>query len=227
MNTEDLKGEHYPVDQGGFLLEFDTWDEGFVRASAPALKIRELGDDHWKVISYIRTFYRETGHCPLVYQTCRANGLSHRELEALFPTGYLRGACRLAGLSTQAAYPPFAETYRYRDVRPAAPGVSDPGKSYHIDAFGFLLDPSTWDRGFAHLKAFEMKLPGGLREDHWRVMDYLREEFHRTASVPTVIETCKALGLELGDLEELFPDGYNRGAVKMAGLRPDSLPRTP
>jgi len=227
MNTNDVTGAGYPVDQGGFLLEFDTWDEGFVRATAPTLGMEDLSDEHWKVISYIRTFFREVGHCPLVYQTCRANGLRLLELQALFPAGYLRGACRLAGISTRAAYPPFADIYRYREIRPGGPEESVPDKTYHIDAFGFLLDPSTWDRGFAHLKAFEMKLPGGLGEDHWRVLDHLREEYHRTGSVPTVLQTCNALSLGLDDLEELFPDGYNRGAVKMAGLRPQIVPRNP
>jgi tRNA 2-thiouridine synthesizing protein E len=227
MSTENVTGAGYPVDQSGFLVEFDAWDEGFVKATAPSLKIQELRDEHWSVISYIRTFYRETGHCPLVYQTCRGNGLSHRELEALFPTGYLRGACRLAGVSTRAAYPPFAETYRYREIPPEVPEEGDKDRAYHIDAFGFLLDPSTWDRGFARLKAFEMKLPGGLGEGHWRVLDYLRGEFERAGSVPTVIQTCNTLGLELDDLEALFPDGYNRGAVKIAGLRPESLPGVP
>lgn len=223
MSTEDVSGAGYPVDQGGFLLDFGMWDEGWVRATAPSLKIQDLTDEHWSVISYIRTFYQQVGHCPLVYQTCRANGLRLRGLEALFPTGYLRGACRLAGIPTRAAYPPFAETYRYRELPPTAPEVSGPAKSYHIDAFGFLLDESTWDRGFAHLKAFEMKLPGGLGEGHWRVLEFLRGEFDRTASLPTVIQTCNALGHELDDLEALFPDGYNRGAVKMAGLRPAVL----
>jgi sulfur relay (sulfurtransferase) DsrC/TusE family protein len=37
--------------------------------------------------------------------------------------------------------------------------------------------------------------------------------------VPTVYETFVANSLELEDLERLFPDGYQRDAVKLAGLR--------
>ena len=37
--------------------------------------------------------------------------------------------------------------------------------------------------------------------------------------VPTVYEACADNGLELEDLEQLFSDGYHRGAVKLAGLR--------
>ncbi len=223
MSTKTKVRVDYPVDQGGFLLDFDTWDEGFVRSTAPTLKIEELTDAHWKVISYIRTFYREVGHCPLVYQTCRANDLRLRGLEALFPEGYLRGACRLAGIPTAAAYPPWSQMAHYRELPPIAPRDGVVERTYVIDGLGFLLDPAAWDRGFAHLKAFEMKVPGDLGDGHWRVIDYLRGEFHRTASIPTVIQTCNALGLELDDLERLFPDGYNRGAVKMAGLKPAPL----
>jgi tRNA 2-thiouridine synthesizing protein E len=34
-----------------------------------------------------------------------------------------------------------------------------------------------------------------------------------------VIETCEATDLDIAELERLFPDGYHRGAVKIAGLR--------
>jgi len=40
-----------------------------------------------------------------------------------------------------------------------------------------------------------------------------------TGLVPTLYETCTASDLELEDLERLFPDGYQRGVVKIAGLR--------
>ncbi len=47
-----------------------------------------------------------------------------------------------------------------------------------------------------------------------RVRDYFDE--HRNS--PTVYETCSITGLSLDDLHELFPDGYRRGACRMAGL---------
>ena len=41
----------------------------------------------------------------------------------------------------------------------------------------------------------------------------------RAGRVATLFETCDALNLDIGELEELFPTGYHRGAVKIAGLR--------
>ena len=32
-------------------------------------------------------------------------------------------------------------------------------------------------------------------------------------------ETCEANDIDIDELEQLFPDGYHRGAVKIAGLR--------
>jgi tRNA 2-thiouridine synthesizing protein E len=59
----------------------------------------------------------------------------------------------------------------------------------------------------------------GLSEEHWRVLRYLRAEHAKTNEVPTVYSVCDALGLTLDDLARLFPTGYHRGAVKLAGLR--------
>jgi tRNA 2-thiouridine synthesizing protein E len=205
----------YPVDEIGFLQDSDDWDEAFAEGMAPQIDIRlPLADAHWNVVRFIREYCQTTGRCPLVYQTCRANGLSLRALKELFPTGYLRGACKAAGL-----------TYREADLSTALlrAGVRDrspitEGKSYKVDVRGFLLDPSEWDEVFAVRLAQDLKMEAGLQDAHWKVIRYLREAFRETAEVPTVYATCETLGLELGGLEALFPDGYHRGAVRIAGL---------
>ena len=64
-----------------------------------------LTELHWSVIRYIRNSVETSGRCPTIARTCKAVGLHLRELEALFPAGYLHGACRLAGLTFQERYP--------------------------------------------------------------------------------------------------------------------------
>jgi tRNA 2-thiouridine synthesizing protein E len=65
-----------------------------------------------------------------------------------------------------------------------------------------------------------MKVPGGrLSDDHWRIIKYLRQHHAKTGEVPTVYRTCEDNNVELDQLEQLFPDGYHRGLVKIAGLR--------
>ena len=92
-------------------------------------------------------------------------------------------------------------------------------KVYRVDVFGFLVDSGDWDEDFAVAKALEMKVPGGLTKKHRKVIKYLRDSFEKEKIVPTVIECCEANDIGLDDLEKLFPDGYQGGAVKMAGLR--------
>lgn len=45
------------------------------------------------------------------------------------------------------------------------------------------------------------------------------EIYEEHKRVPTVYVTCEDTGVELDLLERLFPDGYHRGLVKIAGLR--------
>ncbi|RJP16610.1 MAG: sulfurtransferase TusE [Candidatus Abyssobacteria bacterium SURF_5] len=107
MKTVTYGKRKYQVDEGGFLLNRDGWDEFFSEGLAPDLKIPLLTKEHWQVIHFIRKTCRQEGRCPLVYETCRANDLRLKDLQRLFPTGYQRGACKLAGITYRDAYPEY------------------------------------------------------------------------------------------------------------------------
>jgi tRNA 2-thiouridine synthesizing protein E len=92
-------------------------------------------------------------------------------------------------------------------------------RTYHVDIRGFLVDHSEWDEEYAVYKSQEMKMPQGLTEEHWKIIAFLRKRFEKDGKVPTVYETCEANQMDIEALERLFPDGYHRGAVKIAGLR--------
>jgi len=221
VGAVSYNGKSYDLDDQGFLQDYDKWDEDFAVGIAPEAKVENgLGDDHWSVIRFIRNEFEQSGECPLVYSTCRANGISPQELKSLFPAGYTRGACRLAGISYRDRFMDYyGETLPGRKAKTgtAAPaGTTD--KVYRVDAFGFLVDPSEWDEDFAHNKAREMKLPGGLNDRRHEIVQYLRRAHGKTETVPSVSECCETLGIELDEMERLFPDGYVRGAVKIAGL---------
>lgn len=213
------KDKGYEVDAKGFLLNFADWDENFAEGMASEVKIsRGLSKEHWNVIYSIRSAYREMGRCPLVYETCRLNALRLKELEKLFPVGYRRGACKLAGISyamggvglphDPASSPDtmsFMESY---------------SKTYEIDLCGFLMNPDQWDEHYAIYRAYDMKINDGkLTDKHWQIIRFLRKSYEENKKVPTVYETCTANRIDLEELEQLFPDGYHRGAVKLAGLR--------
>jgi len=204
----------YEVDSSGFLLDPRSWDEGFATGMAAKLGIPGgLTDAHWKALRFIRSTFELTGRCPLIYETCRANKLTLGGLRKLFPQGYLRGACRLAGVTYREGVSMF-----WPSSVPESPPL-ETDKVYRIDARGFLVDPSEWDEDYARRRADDLKMRGGLSDRHWSVLRFLRERHAATGVVPTVYETCEAHGMELDVLESLFPDGYHRGAVRLAGLR--------
>ena len=226
-NTVEFKGRTYRVDPLGCLADLRDWDEGFAEGMAPRVGITGgLTDEHWQVIRFLRRAAAESGRHPLIYQTCKANALHLKDLKRLFPSGYLRGACTLAGLN-------YDEGYCNEAALLAAhlPGdaPSPAGKTYRVDARGYLVDDAEWDERFALCKAVELGLQGPFTDRHWRVVRFLRDAFARRGRVPTVYETCESNAIGLEDLEALFPSGYHRGAVKIAGLRaaaPDFGPRT-
>ena len=222
MGIFSYNNKDYDVDTSGFLADQTQWDEGFAEGMALEMNIDGgLTDSHWKVIRFIRSEFEKSGECPLVFSTCRASGVSPKDLKSLFPAGYTKGACRLAGLSYRDRFMDYyGENLSRRKVRSrAATPSADTHKVYRVDAFGFLVDPSEWDEEFAVNKAREMKMPGGLSETHEQVIQYLRRTNASQEAVPSVSECCDALGMGMEEIERLFPDGYVRGALKIAGLR--------
>jgi tRNA 2-thiouridine synthesizing protein E len=215
MANVTINGKTYEIGLEGFLVKSDDWDENFAEGMAPKVGIeRGLTQAHWDVIYFIRDTLQKQGACPLVYQTCKMNRLHLKELKNLFPTGYLRGACKLAGVTYRHGSLGYAQ--EFVDAGEIAESRE---KTYTVDARGFLVRPQDWDEQFAMFKAYEMKMPEKLGDGHWQVIHYLRNAHKLTGKVPTVYETCDANHIELEELERLFPDGYHRGAIKIAGLR--------
>ena len=98
MGAFQYNGQEYEVDQKNYLLDINQWESNFAQGMALQLGVASLTSEHWNVINFIHNTYKETGRCPRVYQACEAAGLRLQELKRLFPTGYLRGACKIAGL---------------------------------------------------------------------------------------------------------------------------------
>jgi len=92
------------VNQEGYLVNFDDWDEDTAKALAEADRL-ELSDCHWITINFMRDFYREYEVPPpprVVMKTIgdkiNALGCTNKTLEQTFPLGGCKQACRLAGL---------------------------------------------------------------------------------------------------------------------------------
>lgn len=92
-------------------------------------------------------------------------------------------------------------------------------KTDTVDTEEFLSDFNEWDEGFAGGMAPKVGIISDLSEDHWKIIHFIHDTFKKTGKCPLVYETCDANSIELDELEMLFPDGYHRGAIKIAGPR--------
>jgi len=217
MQHFSYKDTTYQIDDQGFLLDPNFWDVNFAEGTAKECGIDHLTKEHWDAINTLRELYQENGTCPTVFATCKATGLRPREMKVLFPTGYHRSLCRIAGVDYLLN--------RLPDNSHALLAAADlkalsGNKHYKIDVHGFLIDFDNWDPYYAMHRALDMKIPQReLGDGHWGVIYYLRDAFKREKRIPTFYETCEDCQLELEELEALFPDGYHRGALKIAGLR--------
>jgi tRNA 2-thiouridine synthesizing protein E len=212
LKTFEFRGKVYEVDEDDFLVHPNEWDKNFAEGMALRNGITgSLTQAHWDLLWFVREFFLETGKCPMVHKACKAQNLRLADLQRLFPTGYRRGACKLAGLC-----------YDPEDINlgcsPKAAALVSTSLVYRVDVRGFLIDPAEWNVDFAVNKWEEIKMPGPLTEKHWQIIYYLRSRFNKTGKIPTIYETCGDNNMEIEEFGELFPDGYHRGAVKVAGL---------
>jgi tRNA 2-thiouridine synthesizing protein E len=97
------------------------------------------------------------------------------------------------------------------------------GKVLETDEEGYLANLSDWEPDVAEIMA---KLDDcELTENHWEVINFLREYYSEYQIAPAVRVLTKAIGKKLGAdkgnskyLYELFPYGPAKQACKYAGL---------
>jgi tRNA 2-thiouridine synthesizing protein E len=87
------------VDEDGFMANPDEWNERVALALASTEGITELTSDHWKVINYLRDYYKQYGIAPMIRKLCKETGFTLKQIYDLFPSGPAKGACKVAGLA--------------------------------------------------------------------------------------------------------------------------------
>lgn len=102
MPTVNIAGREIELDEDGFLINHEDWTEDVARFFAAAEGIREMNEDHWKVIRYLRDYYIQFQIAPMIRKICQETGFSLKYIYELFPSGPARGACKLAGLPKPA-----------------------------------------------------------------------------------------------------------------------------
>ncbi len=91
------------------------------------------------------------------------------------------------------------------------------GKMIEIDEDGFIQDPEVWDEAVAASLAMTEGVDE-LTEDHWIVVNYLREYYLEYNMAPMIRKLCKSTNFKLKEIYDLFPSGPAKGACKVAGL---------
>jgi len=102
------------------------------------------------------------------------------------------------------------------------PDIEVKGKKIEVNEEGFLVHPEEWTREVAIFLANKEEGIEALTEDHWAVIEYIRNYYLEKGLAPMVRKLCKNTGFQLKYIYELFPSGPAKGACKVAGLpKPD------
>ncbi len=103
------------------------------------------------------------------------------------------------------------------------PSIEVNGKSYETDEEGYLVNLADWNMDVANFIAQQESL--NMTENHWEVVNFLREYYEEYQIAPAVRVLTKAIGKKFGAekgnsqyLYELFPYGPGKQACKVAGL---------
>jgi tRNA 2-thiouridine synthesizing protein E len=97
------------------------------------------------------------------------------------------------------------------------------GQVYETDEEGYLTNLADWNEDVAKFLAQQENID--LTQNHWEVVNFLREYYNEFQIAPAIRVLTKAIGKKLGPdkgnnkyLYELFPYGPAKQACKIAGL---------
>jgi tRNA 2-thiouridine synthesizing protein E len=99
MATFTLGEVSIEVDEDGFMLEPEEWNEEIAKALATTEAVDFLTEEHWKLVHYLRDYYLKFGIAPMIRKLCKETGFPLKKVYELFPSGPAKGACKVAGLA--------------------------------------------------------------------------------------------------------------------------------
>jgi len=96
------------VDAEGYLTDPNSWSETLANEFARQENI-QLTDEHWNVIRFMREYYEKHQVIPDVrfaikHLAVRSGKESRNRIFELFPYGYVKQACRIAGMRRPRAW---------------------------------------------------------------------------------------------------------------------------
>lgn len=96
------------IDEEGYLVDPATWSEDVARDFAERENI-QLTENHWDAIRFMREYYAEHQIAPDVRHVTkhlseRLGPGSRNIVFELFPYGYVKQACKIAGMKRPRAW---------------------------------------------------------------------------------------------------------------------------
>ena len=98
MTTTQIDDLPVEVDQEGFLLHPEEWNETIAESIARENGIPELTDRHWLVVRFMRERYLATRTAPSIRALGKESGVPVKELYELFPKGPAKLAAKIGGI---------------------------------------------------------------------------------------------------------------------------------
>ncbi|SCZ57605.1 TusE/DsrC/DsvC family sulfur relay protein [Thiohalomonas denitrificans] len=106
----DSSGNRVATDEEGYLIEPGYWDQAVAEQLAAQERLN-LTEEHWEVLRFMRSYYDEHQIAPDARFTIKflAEELGYGRkarnyLFKLFPYGYVKQACKLAGMKRPRAW---------------------------------------------------------------------------------------------------------------------------
>ena len=106
----DAAGKALPVDDEGYLIDPAQWNEQVAEELARRERI-DLSEEHWAVLRFMREYYEghqiapDARHVMKHLAEVKGTGSAGRnDLFVLFPYGYVKQACKIAGMRRPRAW---------------------------------------------------------------------------------------------------------------------------
>ncbi|MEK6690109.1 MAG: TusE/DsrC/DsvC family sulfur relay protein [Nitrospirota bacterium] len=100
----EFKGKSYEIDDDGYLINWQDWNEDIAGQLAKIEGI-ELTDAHWEVIRFLRNYFLQYQIAPMIKILVKEIGKvmgpekgNTKYLYELYPGGPAKQACKFAGL---------------------------------------------------------------------------------------------------------------------------------
>ena len=89
------------------------------------------------------------------------------------------------------------------------------GVTIDVDDEGYMTNHAQWNRDVAASLAKEEAIE--LTAQHWKVLDFIDNDFKEKSAVPGMRRINKVGGIETKELYSLFPGGPIKKTAKIAG----------